>query len=532
MSVIEEPTELRVPGRLNAATVFVDANIEAGRGDDVAIRYVADDSVLTYSDVLDTVNRTGSALLELGLDPGQRLALLLLDTPDFPAVFFGAIKAGVVPVPLTTLLKASEYLYLLEDSRARGAVVSASLLPSVLPVLDQLHHLRHLIVAPDPYAPDTDLPPAPPGIAVHRLADLQAAAAAELAPAATGADDVCFWLYSSGTTGFPKGTVHLQHDMLVCAQTYARHVLQIASTDCTYSVAKLFFAYGLGNALYFPFSVGASTVLYPGRPEPEVVFDILSRYRPTIFYSVPTSYGALLAYPEAPPAEALASLRLCISAGEALPAALLSRWQERYGLELLDGIGSTEVLQMFISNRPGEVVAGSTGRIVPGYGARIVDEDGADVPVGEVGDLLVRGDSICASYWNKPEQTRATIEGEWIRTGDKYRVDEQGYFWYQGRSDDMLKVGGIWVSPFEVEAAVLEHEAVQEVAVVGCEDDDGLVKPKAFVVLRPAAEAPDEAELKRFVKEQIALYKYPRWIEFVDELPKTATGKIQRYRLR
>ena len=355
------------------------------------------------------------------------------------------------------------------------------------------------------------------------------------------------WLYSSGTTGFPKGTVHLQHDMRTCANTYARQVLDIQPEDVTFSVAKLFFAYGLGNALYFPFSVGASTVLFPGPPTPEAVFDVIQRFQPTIFYSVPTNFAALLAHDNAPGREELASLRLCVSAGEALPPALYERWKERYGQEILDGIGSTEVLQMFISNRPGRARPGSSGEIVPGYEARVVDDVGDDLPPGEIGDLLVKGDSICAQYWNRHEQTKQTIEGEWIRTGDKYTVDEDGYYWYQGRTDDMLKVGGIWVSPFEVEAALLEHASVLEAAVVGAEDEAGMIKPKAFVVLTDAARSElgeievldgDDGEgsfkqsLQDFVKSSIAPYKYPRWVELVDELPKIATGKIQRYKLR
>lgn len=535
--IITAPASVEIPERLNAATEFLDAHVDAGRGDRTAIHYVADGSRYSYAEVLAASNRTGNALLDLGVDPEQRVAMLQLDTPEFPAVFFGAIKAGIVPVPFNTLLQPEDYLYLLQDSRARALVVSAPLLTAVPPILPKLDHLRHLIVASDPFTGDgalaapVELPPAPAGIAVHRLTDLQAGSKPELTPFDSSADDACFWLYSSGTTGFPKGAVHLQHDMTFCCQTYGRHVLDIGPDDRTYSVARLFFAYGLGNALYFPFHVGAATVLDPRRPLPEAVFEVLQGYAPTIFYSVPTSYGALLAHPEAPPRAALASVRACVSAGEALPAPLLERWRERYGLDILDGLGSTEVAQMFIANRPGDVKPGSTGRIVPGYAARIVDEHGADVPRGEVGDLLVRGDSICAGYWNQHEKTKDTIEGHWIRTGDKYRCDADGYFWYQGRSDDMLKVGGIWVSPFEVEAALLEHPEVAEVAVVGAEDDDGLTKPKAFVV-RGAEGSVQAGELQDYVKAHIAPYKYPRWIEFVDELPKTATGKIQRYQLR
>jgi benzoate-CoA ligase len=529
---------------VNAALEFVDANVEAGRADNVAIRYVADDSEHTYGDVLRAVNRTGNALRSLGIDVEQRAMLLLPDSPEFVAAFFGAIKAGVVPIPVNTLLTAEDYVYLLNDSRARALVVSQTLLDIIVPVLGELRHLRHLVVADPP--PSTTARPgaelaAPTGrVAVHGLTDLVGAASTELDPAPMSPDDACFWLYSSGTTGFPKGAVHLQHDMRVCAESYAGRVLGIGAPDVTYSVAKLFFAYGLGNALYFPFRVGATTILDPGRPTPEAVFDVLRKYQPTIFYSVPTNYGALLASPARPSRAELASLRICVSAGEALPQALFQRWLEHYGLEILDSIGSTEVLHMFIANRPGAARPGSSGEIVPGYEARIVDARDDPVATGVVGDLLIKGDSTCAFYWNRHEQTKATLLGDWIRTGDKYVLDADGYYWYQGRADDMLKVGGIWVSPFEVESAVLEHPDVLEAAVVGVEDSAGLTKPKAFVVLKSASESADgepdarlkAGEIQQFVKARIAAYKYPRWVEFVDELPKTATGKIQRYRLR
>jgi len=525
---------IKIPDRMNAASDFVDANVEAGRGSEVAIHYVPDASTHTYDDVLTDVNRAGNALRGLGLDIEQRVMLLLLDGPDFVRSFFGAIKIGAVPVPTNTLFVADDYEYLLNDSRAPVLIVSAPLLNLIEPIRARLHHLRHLVVAPGADGSAPELPAASASVAVHSLAELCAAASPHLDAEERSKDDPCFWLYSSGTTGFPKGAVHLQHDMLVCAETYARHVLAISSADVTFSVAKLFFAYGLGNALYFPFRVGAATVLDPRRPEPAAVFDVLQRYRPSLFYSVPTGYANLLAYPDAPASEALTSLRLCVSAGEALPAALYERWQQRYGQEILDGIGSTEVLHTFITNRPGAVKPGSSGQLVPGYEARIVDDDGKAVRAGEVGDLLIKGDSTCAFYWNRPEQTKATIEGDWIRTGDKYFVDGDEYYWYRGRSDDLLKVGGIWVSPFEVEAALVAHEAVLEAAVVGAEDEARLLKPKAFVVLRAGAAASDDLaeELKEFVKATIAPYKYPRWVEFIDELPKTATGKIQRYRLR
>jgi benzoate-CoA ligase family protein len=516
--------DLRFPNPMNAASLFVDRNVEEGRGDQLAI--LCQDKQLTYGQVLEMVNRTANVLLGLGLQPEQRVLMLVLDGPEFAATFFGAIKAGIVPVPVNTNLRAGDYRYMLNDSRAPVAVISASLLTEIEPIVKDARYLRHLVVIDGaPLASDG-------GVARHDYKTLLAAATGEREPEPRSPDDVAFWLYSSGTTGTPKAAVHLQHDMIVCCESYARQVLQISASDRTYSVAKLFFAYGLGNALYFPFWVGASTVLDPGKPDPRRVLDNVARYRPTLFFSVPTSYAAMLAISDA--RATLASVRSCVSAGEALPAPIYQRWRDRYSVEILDGIGSTEVLHIFISNRPGQVRPGSSGTVVPGYEARIVDDVDRRVPDGEIGNLLIKGDSTCAYYWNQHEKTKQTIQGEWIRTGDKYIRDLEGYFWYAGRTDDMLKVSGQWVSPVEVEAALIEHPAVLESAVIGLADSEGLVKPKAFVVLREG-QAPSDAlgtELQEFVKARIAAYKYPRWIEFVTQVPKTATGKIQRYKLR
>jgi benzoate-CoA ligase len=357
---------------------------------------------------------------------------------------------------------------------------------------------------------------------------------ARLDAAETSKDDAALWLYSSGSTGRPKGAVHLHHDMVVCYETYAVQVLGLRPTDRVFSAAKLFFAYGLGNAGYFPMGAGAESVLYPQRPTPESVFDVLTRHRPTIFFGVPTLYAGMLALKDAEKRFDISSLRLCVSAGEALPDELYTRWQERFGVEIIDGIGTTEILHIFISNRPGAARPGSTGLVVPGYEASIVDDEGRPVKQGDIGNLRVKGDSIMAYYWNKHEKTKDSLYGHWIQTGDKYYQDADGYFWYAGRADDMLKVGGIWVSPVEVENTLVRHPAVLEAAVVGHEDTDRLIKPKAFVVLKePAASGgPLADELKAFVKDKIAPYKYPRWIEFVPDLPKTATGKIQRFKLR
>jgi benzoate-CoA ligase len=522
-----EPPRLEIPARFNAAAHFVDRHLAEGREKKTAIFY--EERQLTYGQLAHLVNRTGNALRALGIEPEHRLLVLLLDCPEFAASFFGAIKIGVVPVPVNTNMQPNDYRYFLEDSRARALVISAALLPQAEPALKDLRFLRHVIVVGDVAG---GLPRFP-GVAVHDFSALIRAASGELAPEDLSADDVCYWLYSSGTTGFPKGAVHLQHDMLVATELYAKPILGLNASDVCHSVAKLFFAYGLGNALYFPLGVGAATVLYPGRNDPERVIQNVARYRPTLFFSVPTSYAACLQLTEHR-REDLQSVRLCVSAGESLPPAVWERWRERDGVEILDGLGSTEGGHIFISNRAGKVKPGSSGQVVPGYEAKIVDDLDQRVPTGEVGSLLIKGDSACAYYWNQHERTKQTIVGEWLRTGDKYHRDEDGYYWYAGRSDDMIKVGGIWVSPVEVENALVGHPAVVECGVVGVDDADGLAKPKAFVVLRQGF-AGSEAlilELKAFVKERIAPYKYPRWIEFVPELPKTATGKIQRYKLR
>ncbi len=522
---LKDSPDRRFPEAMNAAALFVDRNVEEGRGDRVAIYY--QERQLTYLQVQEMVNRTGNLLLGLRVQPEQRLVLVLLDGPEFVAAFFGAIKAGIVPVPLNTTLRAADYRFFLNDSRAPVAVVSQTLLAELVPILGELRYLRDLVVVGDSA---TD---AGGRIRSHRYADLLAAASGNLVAEPRSPDDAAFWLYSSGTTGSPKGAVHLQHDMVVCSECYARPILNIGPTDRCYSVAKLYFAYGLGNALYFPFWVGASTVLDPGRPEPRRVLENVQRYRPALFFSVPTNYAALLADSESQRTD-FSSVRLCVSAGEALPASIYQRWFERYHVEILDGIGSTEVCHIFISNRSGEVRPGSSGTVVPGYEARLVDDTGQRVPDGEIGNLIIKGDSTCAYYWNQHEKTRQTIQGEWIRTGDKYYRDSDGYLWHAGRSDDMLKVSGQWVSPVEVESALIEHPAVLESGVVGDQDADGLIKPRAFVVLRPGqiGSAGLATELQDFVKSKIAPHKYPRWIEFVDQLPKTATGKIQRYKLR
>jgi benzoate-CoA ligase family protein len=536
---------LGVPDTFNAASHFVDRNVAEGRGGHVAIE--CGDTRLTYDAVSRRVNRVGSALRGIGVRPEDRVLLLLHDGPEFVFAFFGAIKIGAVPVPLNTLWKSADYEYVIRDSRAGVLIVSAALLDTVERIPENRRpSLRRIIVAGD-------------GEAARRHSSFdaleeQGSTALDAEP--TSRDAPAFWLYSSGSTGAPKGCVHLQHDMVVCAELFGKGVLGIRETDRCFSVAKLFFAYGLGNALYFPFSVGATTILWPGAPSPDNVFAVIEKHRPTLFYSVPTGYGMLLAHgrqgrspqPAADSPERtgldvsasavrdfdLSSVRLAVSAGEALPAALYHRFKERFGIDIIDGIGSTETLHMFISNRPDAIRPGSSGLIVSGYDARLLDDEGDPVLPGEIGSLWIRGDSVCAGYWNQHEKTKNTIEGHWIRTGDKYTQDVDGFYWYSGRSDDMLKVGGLWVSPVEVENALVEHAAVLECGVVGHDDHDGLLKPMAFVVLRAGVQgSPDLArELQQFVRERLAEYKRPRWVEFVAELPKTATGKIQRFKLR
>lgn len=506
-------------GRYNASTTFIDANLEAGRGNKHAV--LCGNRALTYNEIAAMMNQIANALLRIGVQMEQRIMILLPDCPEFAAGFFGCIRIGAVPIPVNTLLASADYEYLLNDSRAVALIVSVPLYAAIEPIRKNLKWLKHIIVTGNA-----------PQDAIH-FNEWIKNESKELAPAETSKDDPCFWLYSSGTTGFPKGAVHLQQDMAYCAENYGKQILNINENDRTFSVAKLFFAYGLGNALYFPFYVGATTILYPGRPHPKATYEVITKYKPTLVYAVPTAYSGLLAVEETSEYD-LNSVRLCISAGEALPKAIFERWNTRWGIEILDGIGSTEVLHIYISNRPKELRAGSSGKIVPGYEAKIVDENDQQLAPGEVGNLLIRGESTCAYYWNQKEKTKQTIIGDWIRTGDKYSVDQDGYFWYQGRSDDMLKAGCIWVSPVEVESALMEHPVVLECAVIGCLDKDELIKPKAFVVLREGYTGSLELaeELKKHVKGKIAPYKYPRWIEFLDELPKTATGKIQRFKLR
>jgi benzoate-CoA ligase family protein len=522
--VIEPGVPLDLPDDYNAAVDLIGRNQTGGRESGVAI--IDHRGSTTYGELAELVDRAGNALLALGLRREDRVALALLDTVDFPTVFWGAIKAGIVPVCLNTLLTSDNYDYITNDCRARVLVVSEELLERFEPVLDGHPWIEQVAVS------SVERPE--PGDGHARLTDLLSEASPELVPAATKRDEVAFWLYSSGSTGTPKGVMHVHGSLAQTAHLCGSGVIGIESSDVVFSAAKLFFAYGLGNAMTFPFWAGATSVLLDGRPTPDAVSTILSEHRPTVFYGVPTLYAALLADPEFGPATSTDSLRRCISAGEALPESIGVEWQRRFGREILDGIGSTEMLHVFVSNRPGDVRYGWSGRPVPGYDARIVDEGGDDVPDGEIGELLIRGSSAAAQYWNLRDKSRATFVGEWTRTGDKYLRDQDGYYLYCGRTDDMFKVGGNWVSPFEVESAVAGHDAVVEAAVIARPDDTGNLKPLAFVVAARGVTGGEDlaGDIQTHVKQHLEPWKYPRWIEFVDDLPKTATGKIQRYKLR
>jgi benzoate-CoA ligase len=513
------PPVVNIPREYNAAYDLIERNLAAGRASKVA--YIDDAGRYTYGELAQRVNLAANALTALGLEMESRVMLCHLDTIDFPSVFLGAIKAGIVPVAANTLLTAAEYKFMLEDSRARALVVSEQLLPSFAPILANQPLLKHVIVSGND------------GHGHLHLQDLTSRAADAFQPAPTTRDDVCFWLYSSGSTGTPKGTVHIHSSLIQTAELYAKPILGIRESDVVFSAAKLFFAYGLGNGLTFPLSVGATAVLMAERPTPPAVFRRLKQHKPTIFYGVPTLFGGLLASAELP-ARSEVGLRVCTSAGEALPAEIGKRWTEHFGVEILDGIGSTEMLHIFLSNRPGDARYGTTGKPVPGYHIRLINEDGNVTATGELGELQISGPSSAIHYWNNRAKTLETFLGPWTRAGDKYSVDADGYFTYGGRSDDMLKVSGMYVSPFEVEAALVTHAQVLEAAVIGAPDEQQLIKPKAFVVLRPGVKASAELaeSLKQHVKDRLAPYKYPRWIEFVGELPKTATGKIQRFKLR
>jgi len=509
-------TPLAIPERFNMAWYFLDRNVEEGRGDRRCLLWR--DEAFTYRDVQARANRCGQALRALGTGVEDRVLIILPDRPEFAFAWFGAAKIGAVIAMVNPLLPAEDYLHYFEYTRAKVAIVDAAVLPHLAPLRERLRHLRHLVVVGDAGSdPSFD--------------DICARAPDRLVNADTHRDDPAIWLFTSGSTGKPKAAVHLQQDLPWNTERYAKQVMGLREDDLTVSVPKLFFGYATGTNLLFPFAVGGATALFSERSEAPTLFDVIERYRPTILTSVPTMIGAMLNAPGAAGRD-LSSLRLVLSAGEALPPELYRRWKETFGVEILDGIGSAEMFHIYISNYPGDVVPGSLGRLVPGYDARIVGPDGADVPPGEAGTLWIKGESAAILYWQAHEKSKETLRGDWVVTGDHMRRDEGGYFWYEGRTDDMLKVGGIFVSPYEVENCLLQHPVVAECAVIGYKDRDGLIKPKAYVV--PRDRLGDDAlarELQDFVKTHLAPFKYPRVVEFALSLPKNDRGKIDRRRL-
>ena len=505
----------------NAAVWFIDRHLSERRSGKIAFREAWDGGrELSYGELVTETGRMAASLSRAGINREERAVMFVLDQLEFPVIFWGAIKAGVQPIALNTLLATDIYAKILADSRAAIAFISVELVEAVLPAATDSPFLRRIVV----------LGGSAPAGTISWDQFLDGAEPADVVDCSP--DEIAFWLYSSGSTGAPKGVRHVHDALRVTCDTYGKHVLGIQEDDAVYSAAKLFFAYGLGNAMSFPLSAGATALLFNQRPTPDSVTTVLETYSPTIFCGVPTLYAAMLHKWEEEGSHPDAPLRTCISAGEALPAEIGRKWQEIWSVDIMDGVGSTEMLHIFLSNGPNDVEYGTSGTAVPGYELRLVDEDGVDVGPGDLGELLVRGASAAADYWNQRQKSRATFEGEWTRTGDKYEMTESGRFVYCGRTDDMFKVSGIWVSPFEVEQALAEYPSILEAAVVAHRDEDGLEKPKAFVVLKGAQEDAALDGLKEFVKSRIGNWKYPRWVEVVDDLPKTATGKIQRFRLR
>jgi len=512
----------------NAVTDLIDAQAARGLGEKIA--FTDSDRSLTYGELQARTCRFAFALSSLGLRPEERLSILLYDTVDFPVAFWGGVRAGIVVLPLNTLLTVDQYAYILNDSRASAIVAAASLAKTLSPILDRLPRLRTIILV----GAGAEDRAAFAGREVHDFTDLVACGRDELFTAPTLSDEVAFWMYTSGSTGEPKGVKHVHTTPMAAAKLMGQRVIGIREDDVVFSAAKLFFSYGMGNAMAFPLSVGATSVLLPQRSTPEAVFEVMRRNRPTIFFGVPTLYASLLAHRQMRRGAGSDRLRLAISAGEALPRHLGERWRDSAGIDVLDGIGSTEMFQTFLSNQPGDVRYGTTGKAVPGYDLKILDEQGREAADGEIGELVVRGATAGEGYWNQRAKSRRTFAGEWIVTGDKFLRDADGYYHYCGRTDDMFKVSGMWVSPFEVEAALASHEAVLEAAVIGKQDADGLIKPKAFIVLRNGYAADERLieTLRVHVKQCAGPWKYPRWIDIRPDLPRTATGKIQRFKLR
>jgi benzoate-CoA ligase len=510
---------IEFPERFNMADYFLYHNVEEGREGRTCLYY--GDESYTYGDAVRMSNRAGNALRAMGVEVEDRVLIVLPDCPEFAWTWFGASKIGAVITMVNPLLPADDYRYYLEYTRSRVAVIHESLIESFTKAAGAARYLKNVLVVGSECGE------------FNSFADVLKAQSDEVTSADTSRDDIAIWLFTSGSTGHPKGAVHLHHDLPYNTECYAKRVLGINESDLTVSVPKLFFGYATGTNLLFPFAVGGATALFSERSTPEKLFEVIEHFRPTILTSVPTMIGGMLNV-EGAGSRDLSSLRMCLSAGEALPVELYRRWTETFGVEILDGIGSAEMFHIYITNRLGDVKPGSLGRIVEGYEAEIVDAEGRRLETGEMGTLRIKGDSAALCYWQAHENSKATFAGDWCTTGDQFHVDADGYYWYHGRTDDMLKVSGIYVAPAEIENCLLQHDAVIEAAVVAHDAGDGLFKPKAFVVLRDGREA--EAELadaiKEFVKSRLALYKYPRWVEFVDSLPKNDRGKIDRKQLK
>jgi benzoate-CoA ligase len=519
----EDATSPRFPVRFNLARYLLDARVEEGRGSAPAVH--DGDRTFTYAEVLALARRAGNVLRDLGAAPEDRVLLVLPDGIEFVAAWFGILEIGAVFAMANTIHPSDDYSYYLEYTRAPVAVIASSLLPKFEEILPRARHLRHLLVVEEGGAPASGRHPS-----FWKSID---AASERLDAFDSHRDDVAGWLFTSGTTGHPKAAVHFHGDFAWNIETYAKEIVRYAATDVTLSVPKLFFGYATGTNLMFPFAAGGATVLFPGRSTPELVFELIERRRPTVLTSVPTMINAMLQAPGARGRD-LSSLRVCLSAGEALPPELYRRWVDTFGVEILDGIGSAEMFHIYISNRFGEVVPGSLGRVVPGYEARIADPEGRDLPDGETGTLWVRGGSTALGYWQDRDRSRETFRGDWCVTGDQFRRDAGGLFWYEGRTDDMLKVSGIFVSPLEIEDCLYRHAAVRDVCVVGAADREGLTRPRAYVTLKEGTR-PSVAlarELKDLAKRSLSPYKYPRWICFVEDLPRSDRGKVQRRRIR